>query len=179
MIVTWRVFIFTTLMSLAVSPTLAMAEECLPIEERPIKVEVWLSKKLEKDFRWIREDFSQMGHTWTALWTYPGENPSRIVAVGRCVPAYIARHILAMGKRYLGETNSLVHQNFIGDYWIGYGTSLFSENSQRSVSREKVERLIDPSLSSAEFQALYREFTVQEETVRGFGMVLPNPKLMK
>ncbi len=38
---------------------------------------------------------------------------------------------------------------------------------------------MDPSLSSVEFQELYREFTVQKETVRGFGMVLPNPKLMK
>ena len=66
-----------------------------------------------------------------------------------------------------------------GDYWIGFGASLFAENSQRKVSREQLERLMDPSLSSEEFQALYRKFTVQKETVRSFGMVLPNPKLMK
>ena len=66
-----------------------------------------------------------------------------------------------------------------GDYWIGFSATLFAENSQRTVSRKQEERLMDSSLSSAKFQALYRKFIVQKETVRGFGLELPNPKLMK
>ena len=66
-----------------------------------------------------------------------------------------------------------------GDYWIGFSATLFAENSQRKVSRKQVERLMDSSLSRPKFQALYSKFTAQKETVRGFGLELPHPKLMK
>lgn len=151
---------------------------CRPLEERPIKVEAWMAKKRYPEFREMRKAFRLMGHTYVSIFTYPGENPSRVVAIGRCVPAYIARHILQKTVEYYGEVRSLVHQGFVAPHWVGLATSLFAENSQRPITPEQLDRLLDPGLDNEQFHALYREFTVQPETVPAFGQNLPNPKLM-
>ena len=100
----------------------AMSRDCSPIEEKPIKVEAWMSKQYEKSLRQIRKEFSAMGDTLVTLWVYPAKNPSKIVAIGSCVPAYIGRHILRKAMEYSGGVNSLVDQGFISSNWIGVGT---------------------------------------------------------
>jgi hypothetical protein len=152
---------------------------CPPVEEQPVKIEAWLSKRFLKDFRQMRRELGAMGYTYVALWPYPGENPSRVAAVGRCVPVYIAQHALTLALQYYGEVKSLVHQNFVHGHWIGLGTSLFAENSQQPISEEQLKQLLDPSLDSLQFHKLYRKFTLQEKEVPAFGLQLPNPKLMK
>lgn len=154
-------------------------EPCRPIEERPIKIEAWISKKDMKDYRAMRRKLEAMGTTYAALWPYPGENPSRVVAIGRCVPAYIARHSLQQALIYYGEVNSLVHQNFVSGHWIGLGTSLFDDNSQQPINKEQLRALLDPALDTFQFQELYQQLTTQDEEVSAFGQMLPNPKLMK
>ena len=161
-------------------PELLQAEtDCRPVEERPIKIEAWMSKKLFPEFRQMRREFGRMGNTYVSIFSYPGNNPSRIVAIGRCVPAYIARHALHKTLDYYGQVKSLVHPDFLAPHWIGLASSLFAENSQRAISQEQVNRLLNPSLGTDEFHALYREFTIQPKTVQAFGQTLPNPKLMK
>lgn len=154
-------------------------EACRPVEERPVKIEAWISKKDMKDYRSLRHQFEAMGTTYATLWSYPGENPSWVVAIGRCVPAYIARHVLQEALIYYGAVNSLVHQNFVSGHWIGLGTSLFAENSQQPISKEQLRALLDPALDTFQFQALYQQLTAQDEQVSAFGQMLPNPKLMK
>ncbi len=161
-------------------PGLAQAgTDCRPVEERPIKIEAWMSKKRLPEFRQMRREFGRMGNTYVSIFSYPGENPSRIVAIGRCVPAYIARHALQKSLDYYGQVKSLVHPGFIAPHWIGLASSLFAESSQRPISKEQLNRLLNPSLGTDEFHALYREFTSQPKTVQAFGQTLPYPKLMK
>ena len=155
------------------------AEPCRPIQERPVKIEAWISKKDMKNHRSMRRQFEAMGYTYAALWPYPGENPSRVAAIGRCVPAYIARHALQQALIYYGEVNSLVHQNFVFGHWIGLGTSLFAGESQQPLNKEQLRALLDPALDTYQFQALYQQLTTQDEKVSAFGQMLPNPKLMK
>ncbi len=158
----------------------AVAEiACEPVEERPVKIEAWMAKKKLPQFREIRREYGRMGHTYVSIFTYPGNNPSRVVAIGRCVPAYIARHVLETTLQYYGNINSLVHQGFVAPHWMGLATSLFSENSQRRVTRAQLDRLLDPSLSTDEFHDLYGKLTVQEKIVDAFGQRVPNPKLLK
>ena len=154
-------------------------EDCRPIEERPVKIEAWISKKEMKDYRAKRKELEAMGYTYATLWSYPGNNPSRIVAIGRCIPAYIARHALQQALVLYGEVKSLVHQDFVSGHWIGLGTSLFAEESQQPINREKFRALLDPALDTIQFQKLYRKLTAQDATVSAFGQTLPNPKLMK
>lgn len=153
---------------------------CPSVEEQPVKIEIWLPKPQEPRFPVFREELALMGHTRVFLWPYPAkENPSRVVAIGRCVPAYIARHALEQALAHFGEVQSLVHQKFVHDHWVGLGTSLFAESSFKPVTSGQLKRLMDPKLTTAEFQTLYRQFTVQNVTVPAFGLDLPNPKLMQ
>ena len=150
--------------------------DCEPLPQKPVKVEAWMSKRQEPVLPFIRREFAAMGHTRVTLWVYPAENPSRVAAIGRCVPAYIARHALRKALEFSGDVQSLVHQGFFSSHWIGIGTSLFDEASQKPISRRQLDQLLDDSLDTFEFQALYRQFTKQDETVKAFGLTLPNPK---
>ena len=157
----------------------AMNLDCSSLEEKPVKVEAWMSKQYEKNLQKIRNDFSAMGNTRVTLWVYPTKNPSKIVAIGRCVPAYIGRHILRKAIEYSGGVSSLVHQGFFSSNWIGVGTSLFAESSFRPVTKDQLTKLMDASLDTKIFQAIYRQITIQQKKVKAFGLLLDNPKLLE
>lgn len=172
---TWGFFLLCSLF-----PLQAAAEwDCEPLREKPVKIEAWMSKRQEPVLAFIREEFAAMGHTRVTLWVYPAENPSRVAAIGRCVPAYIARHALRKALEFSGDVRSLVHQGFFSSRWIGIGTSLFDEASQKPISQKQLDQLLDDSLDTFEFQALYRQLTEQDATVQAFGLTLPNPKLLR
>jgi hypothetical protein len=174
-----RINIFLFLMAGMVLPSgLQAREACESISHKPVKLEAWLSKRYEKDLRNIRKEFGEMGNTVVGLFVYPANNPSRVVAIGRCVPAYIAQHILAKARKYSLGTTHLVHQGFISSHWTGIGTSLFSENSMNAITPEHLARLMDDSLDTDSFQAMYRNLTRQPEKVPAFGLMLDNPKYM-
>ena len=157
----------------------AMSRDCSPLEEKPIKVEAWMSKQYEKSLRQIRKEFSAMGDTLVTLWVYPAKNPSKIVAIGSCVPAYIGRHILRKAMEYSGGVNSLVNQGFISSNWIGVGTSLFAESSFRKITQDQLSMLMDTSLDTQHFQSIYQQLTMQQKKVKAFGLMLKNPKLLE
>ena len=162
--------------------SVSFAEEnrnCQPLDAKPVKIEAWISKRFEKEWKQVRREFAEMGRTRVRLWVYPADNPSRVVAIGRCVPAYIAQHALKKTLDYYGEVNSLVHQGFISSHWIGVGTSLFADSSQQPITKKQLAKLLDASLGTPEFQELYRDLTRQDKKVQAFGLTLPNPKLLK
>ena len=174
-----RINVFLILIALTVTPGTVFAEkDCESISRKPVKLEAWISKRYEKDLKILRKEFGEMGNTVVGLFVYPAENPSRVVAVGRCVPAYIARHILAKARKYSLGTTHLVHQGFISSHWTGIGTSLFSENSMNAITPEQLARLMDDSLDTDSFQEIYRKLTRQPKKVSAFGLLLDNPKYM-
>ena len=72
---------------LSYSSSTAKIQDCASIDDKTVKVEAWMSKQYEKTLRQIRNEFSAMGNTQVTLWVYPAKNPSKIVAIGSCVPA--------------------------------------------------------------------------------------------
>ena len=78
-----------TFLSVLASASFSEAKntECPSVESRPVKVEAWLSKRYKKELRQLRKEFTEMGNTRAIFWVYPSGNPSRVVAIGRCVPA--------------------------------------------------------------------------------------------
>jgi len=165
--------------AVAVAEPVAADQQCPALEEQPVKLEGWLSKKYEKQLAELVKEFAAMGHTRVTLWVYPARNPSGIVAIGRCVPVYIAQHALRGARAYTAGVHSLVHQNFVGPQWIGVATNLFAELARQPVTEKQVEQLLDEDLTTRQFQTLYRKFTLQDQTTHSFGMDLPNPKLMR
>ena len=120
-----------------------------------------------------------MGNTRVTLWVYPAENPSKIVAIGSCVPSYVGRHMLRQAMEYSGGVNSLVNQGFFSSNWIGVGTSLFAESSLRPITQDQLIGLMDISLDTQQFQTIYRQLTTQQKKVKAFGLMLDNPKLLE
>ena len=174
-----RINVFLILIALTVTPGTVFAEkDCESISRKPVKLEAWVSKRYEKDLKKIRKEFGEMGNTVVGLFVYPAENPSRVVAVGRCVPAYIAQYILAKARKYSLGTTHLVRQGFVSSHWTGIGTSLFSENSMNAITPEQLARLMDDSLDTDSFQEIYRKLTRQPKKVSAFGLLLDNPKYM-
>lgn len=151
-------------------------EECVPIDKKQVKVEGYISKNFKKDRKAIYKEFAEMGRTRVALRPFPMGKTSKVVAIGRCVPAYIARHVLQKTLKYTSGVESLVTQAFISTHWFGVGVTMFDEPSQQIVSPEQVQQLMDPSLSTEEFQALYRKFSIQDDTVPFFGLRPDNVK---
>ena len=155
----------------------ASASECKPVEKKKVKVEGFISKEFKKDRKKIFKEFAEMGHTRTALRVFPMGKTSDVVGVGRCVPAYIARHVLVKAIEYTGGVGNLVVQDFLPEHWIGIGTTMFDEPSQQKVNAEQLQQLLNPDLGDKEFHALYRKFSVQDELVPFFGLKVPNAKI--
>ena len=154
-------------------------EECPSIRDQYVKVEAWISKKFEKEYESIRREFAELGNTKVGLFVYPSENPSRVVAIGRCIPAFLAQHFIKKAWKYSLGTTHLVHQGFFSSHWAGIGTSLFSENSISAITPKQLNQLMDENLDTESFQAMYRSLTVQKEKVPAFGLMLENPKFIK
>jgi len=152
---------------------------CEAVETKRVKVEGYISKKFRKQKRKIIKEFGEMGHTRMAIRPYPMGETAKVIGIGRCVPAYIARHVMATTLKYTSGIESLVNQTFLHTHWIGIGTTMFDEPSQQLVTEEQVKQLMNPALGDEEFHALYRKFSVQDETVPYFGSTPKNVKKVK
>jgi hypothetical protein len=153
--------------------------ECEPIEEKKIKAEGYISKSFKKDRKNIYKEFAELGHTIISLRPFFMKKTSKVVAVGRCVPAYLARHYIKTALKYTSGINSLVNQTFLPTHWVGVATTTFDEPSQQLINAEQLERLMDPSLNDEQFHALYRKFSIQDDLVPFFGLQRPNAKKVK
>ena len=153
--------------------------KCQPVEEKRVKVEGYISKKFKKDRKDIYKEFAELGHTRVAIRPFFMTTTSKAFAVGRCVPAYLARHIIKTALKYTSGVGSLVTQTFLPTHWVGVATTIFDEPSQQLITAEQLERLVDPSLNDEQFHALYREFSVQDDLVPYFGLQRPNVKKVK
>ncbi|GJL78523.1 MAG: hypothetical protein NPINA01_15120 [Nitrospinaceae bacterium] len=165
------------LLDLGISLPKAFAEaECVPVAEKQVKVEGYISKKFKKQKRAIFKEFAEMGNTRVVLRPYPMGDTAKVVAIGRCIPAEIARHVLHMTLKYTSGVDQVVNQAFIAPHWFGVGVTMFDEPSQQNVTPEQVQQLLDPALSTEEFQALYQKFSIQDDTVPYFGSRPKNVK---
>ena len=153
-------------------------DSCSEISTNNLKVEAWLSKKYKKNSQNILKEFKEKGVSKIGLFIYPGNNPSRIVAIGRCVPVFIAQHLLKKAKKYSLGTTHLVNQGFVSSHWSGLGTSLFSENSMNAITQQQLTMLMDDNLDTQSFQKLYQSFTIQKTKAPAFGLMVDNPKLL-
>ncbi|NIQ00373.1 MAG: hypothetical protein GWM98_08025 [Nitrospinaceae bacterium] len=177
----WKVWTALGLM-VCLTGSAAAAEAplpCKPVEQKAVKIEGYISKKFRKQKRAILKEFKEIGHIRTAIRPFPMGDTAKVIAIGRCVPAYIARHVMAKTLKYTSGIGVLVHQAFLPSHWIGIGTTTFDEPSQQVVTEEQVKQLMDPSLSDEQFHTLYRKFSVQDDLVPYFGLQKENAKKVK
>ena len=154
-------------------------EKCEPVDKKRIKIEGFISKSYRKQRKQVFKEFGEIGSTRVALRVYPMGETSKVIAVGRCVPVYIAQHIIKKSMRYSTGVESLVQQQFIHTHWMGVGVTMFDEPSQQIVSAEQVQQLLQQDLSDEEFHKLYRKMSIPNELTPYFGLQVPNVKTAK
>jgi hypothetical protein len=165
------------LMVLAMAAPVFAEEKCEPVDKKRIKIEGYISKSFRKQRKQVFKEFAEMGSTRVALRVYPMGETSKVIAVGRCVPAYIAQHIIRKSMEYSTGVESLVQQQFIHTHWVGVGVTMFDEPSQQIVSAEQVQQLLKPNITDEEFHILYRKLSVPNDLVPFFGLKSPNVKI--
>ncbi|MBT3185296.1 MAG: hypothetical protein HOI59_07350 [Nitrospina sp.] len=158
------------------SPVFA-EEKCEPVDKKRIKIEGFISKSFRKQRKQVFKEFGELGSTRVALRVYPMGETSKVIAVGRCVPAYLAQHIIKKAMQYSTGVESLVQQQFVHTHWVGVGVTMFDEPSQQIVSAEQVQQLLKPDISDAEFHVLYRKLSVPNALTPFFGLQVPNVKI--
>ena len=152
-------------------------EKCEPVDKKRIKIEGFISKSYRKQRKQVFKEFGEIGFTRLALRVYPMGETSKVIAVGRCVPAYIAQHIIKKSMQYSTGVESLVQQQFIHSHWVGVGVTMFDEPSQQIVSADQVQQLLKQGISDEEFHSLYRELAIPDDRVPYFGLQVPNVKI--
>lgn len=160
-----------------VTPVFADAPKaCESKENKKIKIEGWINREYRKEHRAIVKEFKEVPKTRTSLKVFPMGNTAKVIAVGRCVPAFVARQVMEKALKYTGGVESLVNQAFLPAHWMGIGTTQFDEPSQQIVTADQVKELMNPDLSDQEFHVLYRKYSVQSETIPYFGSTPKNPR---
>ena len=152
-------------------------EKCEPVDKKRIKIEGFISKSYRKQRKQVFKEFGEIGSTRVALRVYPMGETSKVIAVGRCVPVYIAQHIIKKSMQYSTGVESLVQQQFVHSHWVGVGVTMFDEPSQQIVSADQVQQLLKQGISDEEFHSLYRELAIPDDRVPYFGLQVPNVKI--
>ncbi len=152
----------------------ANATDCESLDKKPIKIEAWVAKKFKKEKKAIKEELASLGNTKVRLRVFPMKEPAHVVGIGKCVPAYLARHALKNAMKYAGGVKMLVDQNLLSNHWVGIGTMNFDEYSQRAISEHKLKNLLDESLDTPAFQKLIAEYSKPKKTFKAFGREVPN-----
>ncbi len=106
----------------------------------------------------------------------PMTAPPMNIGIGRCVDAETARLAIRAATAYNGGIEYLIFQDILPHRWIMIGTTQVAELSWTPVSREDLDQLGAPGLSTDAFQALYRKLATPTERKRPFGLgPVPRP----
>lgn len=122
-----------------------------------ILVELFLALDRKTDLDAIKKEFAAVGVTKVRQKFFQVGNPPTNLAIGRNVPAPIARLAIRLAKTYNRDITLLLPEERLAFDYIAFGTSIFDESFQIPVSADNLARLADPSLTTEQFHALYRQ----------------------
>lgn len=134
----------------------------LPDAPSSILVEIFLSPDHRNDIDAIKREFAVASITRVRTQTFRLGHPPKNIAIGKNVPAEMARLAIRLARDYNDGVNFLLPEyRFFPDH-IAIGTSAFDEASQIPIQQEDLDRLADPSLTTEAFHDLYRHLTGED-----------------
>ena len=135
----------------------------MPETNPKILVEIFLAAERREDLDKIVKAFETVSVTRVRAQFFRAGNPPENIAIGKTVPASVARLAIRLAITYnRGVKYLLPEYRFFPDH-IAIGTSAFDEASQIPVRPEDLERLSDPSLTDDRFHELYRHLTGEDK----------------
>jgi hypothetical protein len=142
-------------------PATTPAQE--PTTNSRILVELFLAPDRRGDLETIKREFASLSVTRVRAQFFRLGHPPENIAIGSEVPADVARLAIRMATTYNRNVKFLLPQfRFFPDH-VAIATSAFDEASQIPISPADLERLSDPSLTTEQFHALYRQLTGEDQ----------------
>ena len=127
-----------------------------------IFVEIFLSPEHRKDAGGVQETFNKLGIKRVRIQFHRlGISPKNI-AIGKDIPASVARIALRMAIDYNDGINALLPEYRFFPTQIAIGSSAFDEKSEVPLSQEALQKLLDPGLTNETFHFLYRHLTEKD-----------------
>ncbi|MBJ79334.1 MAG: hypothetical protein CMH80_06435 [Nitrospinae bacterium] len=161
---------FTVALSPAHAESEANKPPCGERKTTVCTIELWLGHKQKKNNRDIRKflkskDLKVLRHT-IQYWKPKGGHPPTNIAIGSRVSAEDARLVIDIAFKYNDNIERLILRPLNPPNYVAIGTSAWDLQSEILVSKEDLQRLRDPKLTTEEFQALYAELTHEVENVK-------------
>ncbi len=124
-----------------------------------ILVEIFLAQDQKAHLDAIKKEFEAVSITKVRPKFFPLGHPPENIAIGRNVPAPVARLAIRLATTYNRGVRLLLPEERLAADYIAIGTSIFDESFQIPITADDLARLSDPSLTTEQFHALYRHLT--------------------
>ena len=134
-----------------------------PEANREILVEIFLAPEHHEDAAEIKRQFASASVTRVKIQFFRLGNPAENLAIGKEVPAEVARMAIDLSIRYNRGVKYLLPEYRFFPQHIAIGTSAYDEKSQIPITPEDLKKLADPSLSTTQFHELYRHLTGEDK----------------
>jgi hypothetical protein len=128
-----------------------------------ILIELFLSPEQREAIPVIKREFEALSITRVRPQVFRLGNPPKNIAIGKDVPAPVARLALQLAVDYNRGVDFLLPEYRYFPKHIVIGSSAFDEASQIPIKPEDLQRLRDPSLSTDQFHELYRSLTGEDK----------------
>lgn len=136
------------------------------VEEQPVNqkilVELFLAPERKSDLEQIKRELEAAQIRRIRTQFFKLGNPPENIAIGKNVPASVARLAIKLAKTYNRDIKYLLPEYRFFPEHIVIGSSAFDEKSQIPITPDDLEKLSDPSLGTDAFHALYRRLTGED-----------------
>lgn len=145
-------------------PSATAGEKSVSPEINPnILVEIFLASRHKEDLPKIKKEFETFSITRVRAQFFRSGNPPQNIAIGRNVPAPVARLAIQLAMHYNQGIKHLLPEERLAPNYLAIGTSIFDELFQIPISPEDLTRLSDPSLDTHQFHKLYKHLTGEDK----------------
>jgi hypothetical protein len=148
------------------------ADPCATEEsDKPATVEFVLSSKHKDRVGEVTRLLNTAGEPVTVrIKFFPFLDPPANIGVGKCVSAAVGRVAIRAAAAYGTGITRLIRQDILPHRWVKVGTTDTAELAWIAVNAEDLKRLTDSTLTTEQFQALYRQLAAPKERKLPFGM---------
>ncbi|MFQ5596559.1 MAG: hypothetical protein ACE5GK_00765 [Nitrospiria bacterium] len=147
--------------------------DCNAVENKAIRttIDMKLAKKWKKKKKEIKNDVIDNNDLLKVrLSFFPFLDPPMNLGVGKCVSAEDGRIAIKKALEYNRGIGFVVMQELLPHHWIRIGLTDLAELAWIPVTPKDISRLADPSLTTDQFQSVYRELATLKERKLPFGM---------
>jgi len=139
--------------------------------DHPTTIELVVSKKWKAQSEEIKQELvAGSDRVKVRLRIYPLMDPPTNIGIGKCVKGEEARRAIREALKIYGKLDRVIRQDILPHHWVKIGSTDIAELAWIPIAPEDLTRLTDPTLSTEQFQDLYREFSTPKEKKLPFGM---------